>query len=260
MEVMEKPFISIIIPAYNEADRLPTTLAVITAYLRQKPFCSEIVVIDDGSQDETFNIAADFFYKTHWSNLFYQILKNPQNLGKGASIRFGISKANGDFILFTDADNSTPIEELDKLLPFLITPQQLVNNRQSPTYEIAIGSRHLKESSILIHQPWYRKLLGRFANLLIQLLLLPGISDTQCGFKLFKADVAKELFAKSRLNRWGFDMEILFLAREKNYRIKEVPVLWLNSPNSRLRPIKDGLKTLKELLQIKFNNWRGQYF
>lgn len=245
-------FLSVIIPAYNEEGRLPNMLKNAIQFLGQKSFQSEIVVVDDGSSDQTFQTASFLLSSQSSQNqlVSYQLIKNSRNLGKGQSIRNGVAKARGFLILFTDADNSTPIEELDRFLP-LIKPQG--------KYDLIIGSRHLKESSILIHQPWHRKLLGRSANLLIQLLLLPGISDTQCGFKLFNGNVAKDLFAKTFLPRWGFDMEILFLARKLGYHILEVPVTWLNSSTSRLRPIKDSLKTLKELLEIKLNNWRGRY-
>lgn len=245
-------YLSVIIPSYNEETRLPNTLNNAVQFLSQKPFQSEIIVVDDGSQDQTFQIASSFLSSQNSPNqtISYQIIKNSKNLGKGQSIRNGVAKARGLLILFTDADDSTPIEELDKFIP-LMKPQG--------KNDIVIGSRHLKESSILVHQPWHRKLLGRSANLLIQLLLLPGITDTQCGFKLFNANIAKDLFAKTFLPRWGFDMEILFLARKMGYQILEVPVTWLNSSTSRLRPVKDGLKTLKELLEIKLNNWQDRY-
>lgn len=247
MVKMNQPYLSVVIPAFNEEKRLLLTLTKVTNFLREKPWFSEVLIIDDGSQDQTFNAANEFSSQTSKDNPLIKIIKNSQNLGKGASVRHGVAKSEGEIVLFTDADNSTPIEELDKLLPHL------------EHFDIAIGSRHLKESSILVHQPWHRKLLGRMANLSIQLLLLPGISDTQCGFKLFKAPVAKELFAKSRLNRWGFDMEILFLARKGGIKIKEVPVAWINSPTSRVRPIKDAWRTFKELLEIKLNESKGLY-
>lgn len=245
-------FLSVIIPSYNEESRLPNTLKNAIQFLSQKSFQSEIIVVDDGSSDQTFQTASTFLSSQSSQNqlISYQLIKNPKNLGKGQSIRSGVDKARGLLILFMDADNSTPIEELDKFIP-LIKPQG--------KNDIVIGSRHLKESSILVHQPWHRKLLGRSANFLIQLLLLPGITDTQCGFKLFNGNIAKDLFAKTFLPRWGFDMEILFLARKMGYQVLAVPVTWLNSSASRLRPIKDGLNTLKELLEIKLNNWQGRY-
>jgi len=245
-------FLSIIIPSYNEESRLPNTLKNAIQFLSQKSFQSELIVVDDGSQDQTFQIASAFLSSQNLPNrtISYQLIKNSRNLGKGQSIRNGVAKARGLLILFTDADNSTPIEELDKFLPY-IKPQG--------QFDIIIGSRYLKESSILVHQPWHRKLLGRSANFLIQLLLLPGVTDTQCGFKLFNGKVAKDLFAKTFLPRWGFDMEILFLARKMGYQILEVAVTWFNSSASRVRPIKDSFRTLKELLEIKLYNWQGRY-
>lgn len=237
----DKPFLSIVIPAYNEEKRLPKTLKSIFEFLKRQDYSSEVIVVDDGSSDATASEVKNEKLKV--KNL--RLLTHPKNLGKGAAVRTGVLTARGEFILFTDADGSTPIGEVNKLLPHPL--------------DIAIGSRYLPQSHIKIRQPWYRRFLGLWANKLIQLTLLPGISDTQCGFKLFRANAAKEIFASSTINRWGFDMEILFLAQKRGYRIKEVPIIWVNSPQTRLRPVRSALSTLGELIQIKWNQWQGKY-
>lgn len=242
-----KPFLSVIIPAYNEEQRLPETLEVISQYLNKQQYNSEIIVVDDGSVDST--VTKVKAQKSKVKNL--RILEHERNLGKGAAVKTGVMATTGKFILITDADNSTPIEETKKLFS-----SSLSSNSSN---WVTIGSRHLKNSNVKIRQPWYRRLLSRAANKLIQLCLLPGITDTQCGFKLFPQKVAKKIFSKITVNRWGFDMEILFLAKKMNYEIFEVPITWLNSNQGRLRPIKAAIGTLKELTKIKLNDWRGIY-
>lgn len=241
-----KPDLSIIIPAFNEEKRIDKTLVAIDKYLGKKSWKTEVIVIDDGSTDNTVHVVENRQLK----NTRCFLIKLPQNLGKGAALKKGVIAAQGKLLLLTDADNSTPISELNKLLRLAAN-----NNARA----IVIGSRYLRNSNILIQQPWYRRILGRVGNLIIQVLLLPGITDTQCGFKLFRSSIAKELFSQLTVAHFGFDMEILYLARKKNYPIVEVPVTWLNSPQSRLRPIKDGLKTFKELIQIKINDLLNNY-
>ncbi len=257
----EKPFLSVVIPAYNEEKRLPQTLEKISSFLMQQSYLSEIIIVDDGSQDKTSNISLPHF---HPPLLEVRMLQHHHNQGKGAAVKTGILKAKGKYILFTDADNSTPISEVNKLLPYLITSSEQEISQVAPTnnhshYEIAIGSRHLQPQLVQIQQPFFRRALSRFANRIIQFLLLPGIVDTQCGFKLFFAPAARRIFSQSRIKGWGFDLEILFLAQKMKYRIKEVPVIWLHSPYSRVRPLKAAIKTFAELLQIHLNNYRGYY-
>ncbi|MBM4402455.1 MAG: glycosyltransferase family 2 protein [Candidatus Cloacimonetes bacterium] len=238
-------YLSIIIPAYNEEKRIGGTLTAISSFLAKKDFPSEIIVIDDGSTDATAAAVANF----QFSIFNFQFLHHEKNLGKGAALKTGILASQGDFVLFADADGSTPIEELDKLLPYL----------SKKDFDIAIGSRYIKGANIQIKQPWYRRILGRLGNLIIQLFLLPGITDTQCGFKLFKGDIARKLFSKLTIKRFGFDMEILYLAKRKGLKIVETPVTWLDSPRTRLRPIRDAAKTLSELMRIKYNSLTGKY-
>lgn len=234
--------ISIIIPAYNEEQRLKNTVLSINNYFNDQNF--EIIIINDGSSDNTLKLINDL--QNTLINLkfvSYQI-----NQGKGHAVKKGIEKARGEYILFLDADNSTPIEEFQKLL------KEIKNG-----FDIAIGSRYLPDSNIKIKQSFLRITISRIGNLLIRLLLVKNIKDTQCGFKLFKNQVAKKIFSKQTIERWGFDIEILAIAQTLNYRIKEVAVIWFNSDDSRIHPIQDAWKTFKELLKIKINILKNKY-
>ncbi|MBU1051298.1 MAG: glycosyltransferase family 2 protein [Nanoarchaeota archaeon] len=238
-------FLSIIIPAYNEEQRLPGTLKSAIQFLQEQDYTSEIIIVNDGSTDKTIDTPLPSFAHPVLNIHFIHHHKN--NHGKGAAVRTGVLAAQGKLALLFDADNSTPVEEINKLLPAI------------KNSDIAIGSRHLPDSNIQIEQPWHRRFLSRAANKLIQLVLLPRIIDTQCGFKLFKTEAAKAIFSRATVNRWGFDMEILFIAKKLGYSIKEIPVTWLDSPNSRVRPIKGALNTLRELGQIRINDWKNRY-
>ena len=231
-------FLSIIIPVYNEEDRLGITLSRIHSYLNTKEYKYEVIVVDDGSSsDKTREIALASSLKSA-GNL--KLLSNQKNRGKGFSVRRGIIAANGEYILFSDADLSTPIQELDKLLEYT-----------KSGYDIAIGSRSMSGSDVRVHQPFYREFMGRIFNLIVQIAVFKGIIDTQCGFKLFKSNIAKEIADKMRIDRFSFDVEMLYLARRMNCKIKEVPVVWINSPSSRVDPIRDSVKMFLDILYIK---------
>lgn len=237
--------LSIIIPAYNEENRIKNTLLSINDYLSDKKINAEILVVNDGSKDKTVELVKN--YQGKIPNI--RIIDLGKNYGKGAAVKQGVIESKGKMILFTDADNSTPIEELDKLQKRLIE-----NNAQ-----IAIGSRYIKDDSVKIKQPKYRIFLGRAGNILIRIFLIDGIRDTQCGFKLFTSNAAKNIFQFQKVKRFGFDMEALVIASQLGYKIVEVPVSWFNSAESRVRPIKDALITLKDLVYIKLNIWSGRY-
>ncbi len=234
----EEIYLSVIIPAKNEEKRIIPTLKDIDRYLEKQPFNYEIIVVANNCTDKTVFVVDEL--KKEIENL--KIIDLGAGCeGKGAAVKEGVKLADGKFIMFMDADNATRINELDKFWQWF-----------EKGYDIVIGSRHIKGAKIVIAQPWYRQLLGRAANLLIQAVLLPGISDTQCGFKVFKKEVAKKLFSLSKIGGWGFDIEILALARKFGYKIKEAPVNWYEAGKSRLRPIKAAIRTLKELFKIKY--------
>jgi len=232
----EIPYLSVVIPAYNEEKRIGNTLEQIMRYLNQKPWDWDIVLVDDGSKDRTVEIAQKAITDSR-----LKILKNIENLGKGASIRKGMLSAKGKFRLFSDADLSTPIEELEKILPYT-----------EKDYGVAIGSRALKESQLEVRQPFYREWMGRIFNCFVRLFVIGSIKDTQCGFKVFTAEAAESIFRVQRLSGFAFDVEVLFLARKKGFKIKEVPVRWINSPASKVHPIKDSVKMFIDILKVRF--------
>lgn len=226
-------FLSVIIPAFNEEERIASTLKKIYDYLNEHNYNFELILVDDGSTDSTVELVANNF-----SNV--QIVKQPQNMGKGAAVRRGMLEARGTLRLFTDADLSTPIYELKKFLP------EIENG-----YEIAIGNRALQNELIKEHQPFYREMMGKTFNKIVQLLVVRGISDTQCGFKLFTEKAAKEIFAKSEINGFSFDVEAVYLASKMGFKIKEIPVEWYNDDRSKVHPIKDSMKMLIEIMRIR---------
>ncbi len=231
--------LSIVIPAYNEAERIGPTIEKICDYFGKKKRSFDIVVINDGSRDDTANIVLD--RAKGIKNI--TLLHNPTNQGKGSSIRKGMTHATHDLILLTDADLSTPIEEFEKLFPWI-----------QKGYDIVMGSRGLKESEIISRQPWYRQMMGKAFNLFVRTLILSGFRDTQCGFKLFRNEAAERIFGVSKINGFAFDVEVLFIARKMGYKIKEVPVRWINSPRSSVNLVRDPIKMLLDLLRIKFRH------
>jgi dolichyl-phosphate beta-glucosyltransferase len=230
-------YLSIIIPAYNEEKRIAVTLEKIRTFLVTKKYDFEIIVVDDGSIDRTGEVVKN-------SGLFKEnklkVLKNGTNKGKGFSIRNGIINSQGEYVLFSDSDLSTPIEEVDKLFEFI-----------GKGYDIVIGSRGLKDSDVRIHQPWYREVMGKTFNVIVKTLIMKVFSDTQCGFKLFKAAVAKDIVSNLKIDGFSFDVEMLYVALKKGYKIKEVPIMWLNSPKSTVSPILDSTKMFIDLIKIK---------
>ena len=237
--------LSIVLPAYNEENRIKSTLILINDYVVSTGLNAEIIVVDDGSKDRTVEILEAC--KGKIKNLKVESYK--QNQGKGFAVKTGILSSKGKYILVADADNSTPIEELENLMKEL----------KESKAQIAIGSRYLAASKVQVRQPRYRIILGRLGNILIRMFLIDGIRDTQCGFKLFEHNVAKNIFSLQKVKRFGFDMEMIVIATSLDYKIVEVPVSWFNSVESRVRPIKDAIITLKDLFYIKINLWSGRY-
>jgi len=230
-------FLSIVIPAYNEEKRLQSTLEKIYSYLKNKDYEYEIIVIDDGSSDRTARVALDSDLNKTGK---LALLNNEKNKGKGFSVKKGILASRAEFLLFTDSDLSTPIEELDELFLSI-----------QSGYDIVIGSRSIEGSDIRVHQPFYRELMGKIFHILVQMFVLKGFIDTQCGFKLFKGDIARNIANELKIDRFGFDVEMLYLAQKKNYKIKEMPVIWLNSPTSKVNPVFDSCRMFMDLLSIK---------
>ena len=238
--------ITIVVPAYNEERRLPATLSALVSYLERSPGgAAEILVVDDGSSDATAAVVEDFA-RGHAS---VRLLKNPGNRGKGYSVRHGMLEAKGDWILFTDADLSTPIEELDNL--------RAVAARTGA--DIAIGSRALDRSLISVHQSVFRENAGRVFNFIVRLLTGLPFHDTQCGFKLFTSAAARQVFPRQRLERFGFDVEVLFIAQRLGFHAIEVPVRWSHAEGTKVRMFGDSLNMLLDLFRVRWNHWRGRY-
>lgn len=237
--------LSIIIPAYNEEVRLPDTLLKVTNYLAQGNWLfTEILVVDDGSRDRTAEVAEGFGR----NGCPVRVLRNPGNRGKGYSVRHGMLEAKGEWLLLTDADLSTPIEELDKLWRAI----------ENEPVEIAIGSRAIDRSLIGVHQPAFREKAGQLFNWAMRRLLRLNIRDTQCGFKLFRADAAREVFTRQKLDRFGFDAEVLFIARKLGGSILEIPVRWNNAEGSKVS-LLNGATSFLDLLRVRLNDLRGIY-
>jgi dolichyl-phosphate beta-glucosyltransferase len=229
--VATRPWLSVVIPAYNEERRLPLTLRTVVAHLRGRGLSFEVVVADDGSADGTAALADGAGHEV-------RVLRLPHR-GKGAAVRAGVLASSGDLVLVTDADLSTPIVELDRLVGAL------------ERCEVAIGSRNVAGARVAVPQRLDRRLMGRAFNLLVQALLLPGLRDTQCGVKLFRREVALAVFERCRSDGFAFDVEALALARGLGYRVAEVPVEWRHSPDSRVRPLVDVPRMFWELLTIR---------
>jgi dolichyl-phosphate beta-glucosyltransferase len=237
--------LSVIIPAYNEEGRIGKSLETIARYLNETGYRHEVVVVDDGSEDLTTEVVEGFARGVK----NFGLLKNGVNRGKGYSIRHGVLYSKGNIILMSDADLSTPIEEVEKLLDPIL----------SEGYQVAIGSRALPGSDVRVHQPWYRENMGKVFNLFVQALVIGGIKDTQCGFKCFTGRAAKAIFSRQALDGFSFDVEALFIARRLGYRIKEVPIVWINSPASRVHVLRDPLRMFRDLWRIRLWDLRGRY-
>jgi len=236
--------LSVIIPAYNEELRLPGTLRQVGAFLAAQPYESEVLVVDDGSKDGT---AAAVRSCTAVAAL--RLVQHPDrgNHGKGASVRRGMIEARGTFRLFMDADNSTTIDQIAALWPWF-----------EQGYDITIGSRKAPGACVEVHQAWYKELAGRFGNLVIRALAVPGIEDTQAGFKMFTGRAAAAVFPRQTIDRWGSDIETLAVARLLGFRIREVPIVWVNAPGSKVK-LSAYLQVLREVWRIRRNVRSGFY-
>lgn len=238
--------LSVVIPAYNEEKRIVETLKTVFAYLAEHFSFSEVIVVDDGSADNTVDVVKALGCE----KVDLKVISLGRNLGKGAAVKKGVLEAQGEYILFMDADNATRIDEVDNMI------QVLDLNKA----DLVIGSRYLSDSAVKVQQPWYRVLIGRMGNILIRWLLVDDIMDTQCGFKIFKNYVAKDIFQRLKIARFGFDMEILAIAQKVlGYRIQEMPVSWYDSADTRVRPVRAAVRTFVELIWIKINLLSARY-
>ena len=250
----DAPYLTIVIPAYNEARRLPTTLATVWAYLGRQPYRAEVVVVDDGSEDNT----AAQVEALSTPETPTRLIRNP-HMGKGATVRTGMLAGQGRYILYSDADFSTPIDEIEKLLPWL----------EDKGYQIAIGSRE-GQGARRIGEPGYRHLMGRVFNTLVRIIALRQFADTQCGFKCFTHTAAHDLFRQVQLygedaeqvkgaRVTGFDVEVLYLALKRGYKVREVPVKWIYFSGSKVSPATDSLRLLMDVVKVRLNDLQGKY-
>ena len=239
---MASPFLSIVIPAHNEENRLPRTLGQIFAFLETQSYSAEVVIVENGSTDRTLELANKFALQ--YPNL---IVIHEEQRGKGNAVMRGMLEAHGEYRFICDADLSMPIEELSKFVPPALSD-----------FDLAIASREAP-GAIRYNEPSYRHWGGRAINLAIRSLILPGLNDTQCGFKCFRAEAAETLFRQQTLLGWSFDIEILYLARRKKMRIKEIPIHWYFEAESKVNAVRDALRMIGDIFRIHINALRGRY-
>ncbi len=242
LTINETPLLSIIIPAYNEERRLPATLPQVVAFVESQDYPVEILVVDNASTDHTSDIVREIAAEHPIVSLLYQPIQ-----GKGAAVRKGMIAGRGEYFFICDADLAMPIEEVNKFLPPALSD-----------YDVAIASREAP-GAVRYNEPWYRHLMGRVFNLLVRLLAVPGIQDTQCGFKCFHQETARDILSVQTIDGWAFDVEILHIAQRRGYRIVEVPIHWYYGEGSQVSPIRDSLNMLIEVLRIRRNGRTGLY-
>lgn len=248
-DVNAQPFLSIIIPAYNEERRLPPSLLKVAAFLRAQSYLSEVIVVENGSTDET-TAAVERFVTDHVAAddpFTVRLLHSAP--GKGIAVKTGMLAGHGEYLFVCDADLAMPIEEVEKFLPPALP---------SGAYDVAIASREFP-GAVRYHEPFYRHLMGRVFNMLVQLLAVRGIQDTQCGFKCFTRAAAQIVFPRQQIHGWGFDVEVLYIARSRNLRLVEMPINWYYQADSRIRPVRDTINMVRELLKIRQFGRSGVY-
>ena len=239
---MSSLFLSIIIPAHNEELRLPRTLRQVFEFLEKQNYAAEVVVVENGSSDRTLELAREF--ASRQPNL---VVLREERAGKGNAVRRGVLEANGEYRFICDADLSMPIEELTKFMPPVLSG-----------FDVAIASREAP-GAVRYNEPPYRHWGGRAINLIIRMLILPGLNDTQCGFKCFRAEAAQKLFGQQTLGGWSFDIEILYLARKKYMNIREVPIHWYFGADSKVNAVRDALRMIGDIFRIHLHALRGGY-
>lgn len=240
----DPPHVSFVIPAFNEEGILQETLETAHRFFSSRPYTYELLPIDDGSGDSTYEIASRFAETVTEC----RPIRNDENRGKGYTVRRGIEEARGDLVIFSDADLSTPVEESEKLL------EQLNHG-----YDLVIGSRDLPGSDVRIRQPWYRETMGKIFNRIVRILVVGGFQDTQCGFKGFRREKILPVVRQLRINTFSFDVEILFVAKQLGLRIREEPVIWVNNPDTRVNALTDSIRMFIDLFKIRYYHLRGCY-
>lgn len=237
-----QPLLSIVIPAYNEATRLPESLEQVARFVADQTYPIEVIVVDNNSSDATSQIATDFAAEFPYARVLFE----PRQ-GKGAAVKTGMLAGRGEYLVICDADFSMPVEEVSKFVP-----------ANGTTYDVAIASREVKGAR-RIGEPEYRHLMGRIFNLIVRVMAIPHIQDTQCGFKSFRREVAQDVFNLQTIDGWGFDVEVLFIALKRGYRLMEIPITWYYKPQSRISPIRDSVNMVLEVLRVRMNGLRGKY-
>jgi len=235
---------SIVIPAYNESARIEDTLAAVTECVEAERWAAEVIVVNDGSHDNTAAIVRKWMERKP----YLRLIENPGNRGKGYSVRNGLLQAVGEIVMFTDADLSAPMNEANQLFAAIRAGA-----------DVAIGSRWLERARQTTAQPWYRRFFGRCFNLITRLVMHLPYADTQCGFKAFRYEAAHHIFPLQRIERWGFDPEILFIAQKLKYTVREVPVSWGHDERSRMSYLRDGMRMLQEMVVVRWNSLVGRY-
>ena len=235
---MQTPFLSVIIPAFNEEQRLPNTLEQVLVYLQDQPYRSEILVIENASQDNTYQVAKQFAQNHNSAELPIQVIREPQR-GKGHAVKRGIYAASGEYRFMCDADLSMPVTEINRFFP-----------PELEDFDISIASREAP-GAVRYNEPAYRHFVGRIFNTLIRVLALPELNDTQCGFKCFKAAIAEDLFRDLDITGWSFDVEILYLAQRRGHRIVEIPIPWYYNPDSHISVVKDSFQMAMDIFRIR---------
>ena len=239
---MAAPFLSLVFPAHNEEGRLPATLEQTAEFLNGQSYTSEIIVVENGSTDRTLAIAQSYAQKLPNLRVLHE-----ERAGKGLAVRRGMLEAKGAYRMFLDVDLSMPISEVSRFIPPAL-----------PGVEIAIASREAP-GAVRYDEPAYRHFVGRGFNLLVRLLALPGLQDSQCGFKCFRGDLAEELFSLQTVTGWTFDVEVLFIARRRGYRVVEIPIAWYHNPHSKMRVLQGSIQMFSDLWTIRRNGWMGRY-
>lgn len=236
------PLLSLIIPAYNEGERLPATLPPVIDFLDAQPYAAELIIVNNNSRDDTRAVALQFAATRPYIRVLDEMTQ-----GKGAAVRTGMLAAEGEYLFMADADFSMPVEEIAKFLPPNLSQ-----------YDVAIGSREAP-GAVRYNEPAYRHFMGRVFTFYVKVLAIPGFEDTQCGFKCFRREIAQDILPYQTIDGWAFDVELLFIALRRGYRVVEVPVHWYFGENSRVSPVRDSINMIREVLRIRYNGWAGRY-